>query len=114
MMAVSSFPTAPLDLEDDKMHRRQIASSLNQVLVGKQNNVLDVTLAASSATTTLSDQRIGVNTAILLSPTSANASAELAAGGIYFAQASRVNGSAVITHANNSQTDRTFKAVLVG
>jgi len=113
-MAVSEFPAPPVDLTDGDMHRRQIAISVNQILTGKINNVLDVTLAASAASTTITDARIGVNTALIFTPTTANASAEIGAGTIYVVTTSRVNGSVAVTHANNSQTDRTFKVILVG
>jgi hypothetical protein len=114
MMAVSEFPVAPLDLDDAEQHRRQIAQSVNLLMGGKGNNVIDVTLAASAASTTVTDARIGVNTVCLLMPTTANASAEIGNGTVYVALASRVNGAVAITHANNSQTDRVFKLVLVG
>ncbi len=84
------------------------------MMLGRTNNVLDVTLTASAASTTVTDARIGVNTVLLFMPTTANASAEIGAGTIYVGQSGRVNGSVAITHANNSQTDRTFKVVLVG
>ena len=113
-MAVSEFPAPPFDSQDEEFHRRQISQSVNQMLTGKTNNVLDFTATASAASTTITDARIGVNTALIFTPTSANASAEIGAGTIYVSSASRVNGSVAVTHANNSQTDRTFKVVLVG
>lgn len=113
-MTVSEFPAPALDAPDESIHRRQISQSVNNLLLGRTNNVLDVTLEASSATTTVTDVRIGINTVLLLMPTTANASAEIGAGTIYVGQSSRVNGRVVITHANNSQTDRTYKVVLVG
>tara|TARA_R100000808_G_C2150583_1_gene159375 strand:- start:2693 stop:3034 length:342 start_codon:yes stop_codon:yes gene_type:complete len=113
-MTVSEFPAPPIDLPDGDMHRRQIAISVNQMLTGKSNNVIDLTLTASAASTTITDARIGINTALLFMPTTANASAEIGAGTIYVSQSNRVNGSVAVTHANNSQTDRTFKVILVG
>ena len=113
-MSVSEFPAPPINLQDEEMHRRQIATSVNQMLTGKSNNVLDVTLASSSAYTTITDARIGIHTALIFTPTTANASAEIGAGTIYVVTTSRVNGSVAVTHANNSQTDRTFKVILVG
>ena len=113
-MTVSEFPSPPLDNPDGNFHRRQISTSLNEMMLGRTNNVLDVTLTASAASTTVTDTRIGVNTVLLFMPTTANASAEIGAGTIYVGQSGRVHGSVAITHANNSQTDRTFKVVLVG
>jgi len=113
-MTVSEFPAPPLDSPDETFHRRQISQSVNSLLTGKTNNVLDVTLTASAASTTITDARIGVNTAFIFTPTTANASAEIGAGTIYVSTSSRVNGSVAVTHANNAQTDRTFKVVLAG
>ena len=91
---------------------RKVVLAVNNILRGKTNNTGSVTLTASSATTTLTDIRIGINSVILLQPTTANASAEIGAGTIYFADPG--NGSVVINHANNAQTDRTFKFAIIG
>jgi len=113
-MTVSEFRAPPLFSNDETIHRKQLGESINNIIVGKLNNVIDVTLTASSATTTITDARIGVNTAFIFTPTTANASAEIGAGTIHVVTTSRVNGSAIVTNANNSQTDRTFKVVMVG
>jgi hypothetical protein len=84
----------------------------NNMLQGKVNVTLDVTLTASSATTTVQDPRIGGSSAILLCPTTANAAAELGAGTIYVSSIGKQ--TATITHANNVQTDRTFRLVIIG
>ena len=113
-MSVSEYPVPPLDLDDADQHRRQLAQSNSLLMFGKSNNVIDVTLTASAASTTVTDARLGVHTGCLFMPKTANASAEIGNGTIYVSDTGRVNGSVVITHANNSQTDRTFKMVLVG
>lgn len=91
---------------------RKVVLAINNILRGKTNNTGSVTLTESSATTTLLDIRIGINSVILLQPTTANASAEIGAGTIYFDDPG--NGSIVINHANNAQTDRTFKYAIIG
>lgn len=68
-----------------------------------------LTLTAGAASTTLTHPMIRFNAPILLQPTTANAAAEIGAGTIFLPEASRNNGSAVFTHANNGQTDRTFR-----
>lgn len=68
-----------------------------------------VTLTASVASTTLTNPLIRFDSPILLQPTTANAAAEIGAGTMYISETGRVNGSAVIVHANNAQTDRTFR-----
>ena len=100
----------PLRLVNEADHRYRLASTLNRAIGGKTNNFGSVTLTASSATTTLTDIRIGINTVILLQPTTANAAAALT--GVYFGTPG--DGTITINHANNAQTDRTFNYILVG
>ena len=93
---------------------RRVAETVNNVLDGKINTVSTVTLTASVASTTISDERIGRNTIVLMVPTTANASAEMGSGTIYQTLPNVNKGAAVINHANNAQVDRTFGRVLLG
>lgn len=86
-------------------HLSRISDVVNNILRGKLNNVGSITLIANSATTTLTDVRIGAYSIILLQPTTANSAAALA--NIYFGIPG--NGNITINHANNSQTDRAFR-----
>jgi len=113
-MSVSEYVVPPTDLPDERSHRRMLSEGISRLFQGKSNNVLDVTLTASAAATTVTDARIGVNTALLFMPRTANAAAEIGNGTIYVADSGRANGSVSITHANNAQTDRDFKVVLCG
>jgi len=113
-MTITTFNTPPKDLDDQKKLSRIQSQSIAGLLFGRSNNVIDFTATHNAASTTITDSRLGVNTVLLFMPTTANASAEIGAGTIYVSQSSRVNGSVVITHANNSQTDRVFKVVMVG
>lgn len=85
--------------------------SLNRAL--EQSNAHgSVTLAASAATTAVSDFLCGPDSRIFFSPTTANAAAEVGNGTMYVS--ARASGSFTVTHANNSQTDRTFDYLIVG
>lgn len=88
----------------------------NGVLNGKTNNTGSVTLDANSATTTVTEAsgRIGPDTVILFMPTTANAATEAGAGSIYVSSRNVASNTFTITHANNAQTDRAFKYVLIG
>lgn len=99
---------------DEKEHRRKLAQAVNQALSGKLNAVNEVTLTAGAASTTFTDDRLSVNSFIGLMPRTANAAAELGNGTLYIADAGRLSGSAVITHANNAQTDRTYTVLIIG
>jgi hypothetical protein len=103
-----------LDNPDERQHRRKLAERQADISRGRTNNVLTVTLAANADSTTVTDARIAYCSALLFSPTTASAAAEIGAGTLYVSETGRVNGSVVISHANNAQTDRTFKMVVVG
>ncbi len=109
-----AYPTAPLEWADEKEWSRKLAEAINRLYDGKVNTRSTLTLAASQATTTLTDRRIGAETAVVLVPTTANASAEIGAGTIYQTFPNATKGQAVINHANNSQADRSFISVLLG
>lgn len=91
---------------------RRLAFAINQLINGKSNNIGSVTLTASQATTTVSDRRAGVDSVVTFEPTTANAAAEVGAGGMYVS--AHGGGSFTITHANNAQADRTFRYVVTG
>ena len=96
------------------MHRKQLATSLNLVIGGQIDCALPVTLLPNAASTTVTDSRIGPTTTASLTPNTAHAAAELAAGTLYIPLNQMANGSLVIIHANNSQADRTFTLNLSG
>lgn len=108
------YPYVETDNPSSKVHRRRLAEKTHQIMEGKTNNVLDVTLTANASSTTITDARLTSQTALLFMPRSANAAAELGNGTLYVADSGRVHGSVTITHANNGQTDRDFYAVIVG
>jgi hypothetical protein len=91
---------------------REVAEVVNGLLDGRSNNRGTVTLAASAASTAVTERRSGPESIVLLMPTTANASAEQGAGTIYIS--ARATNSFTLTHANNSQTDRTFEYIVVG
>lgn len=83
---------------------------LNNAISGKLNVVGEVTLTAGAATTTLNDPLITRGSALALMPLTANAAAALAT--LYFDPTA--SGSVVIHHANNAQTDKTFRYAVIG
>jgi hypothetical protein len=89
---------------------RRIASALNRVIEGRTDNYGSVTLRAGETTTTVTDQNASENSTIVLSPRTANAAAALATTYV----GSKLNKSFVLTHASNSQTDKTFDYAVIG
>lgn len=96
--------------DDHSRHLREIATVVNNILKGKLNVSGTFTATAASATTTLTDPRIGANSCVLVMPQTAHAAAELAT--LYFTAFG--DGSCTVNHANNAQTDRTFAYAVVG
>jgi hypothetical protein len=90
---------------------REVSEVVNGVLNGKINSKGTITLSVSPETTTIiSDERISVESVILLSPKTANAASELSS--VYFSDQS--SGQATITHNLSSLTDRTYGYVVLG
>lgn len=85
---------------------RQLVEALREIYNGKSLAIGSVTLAASSATTAVTDYRVGTDSVISFMAKTANAAAEVGAGGMYVS--ARGKQTFTITHANNSQTDRHF------
>lgn len=118
-MSVFSYPKSPEELstfDEPSVKRlfRSLATILNRVLVGKINAVVEVTLTANAATTTLTDARLTINSFIAFDPVTANAAAELAAGTLYVLSANRRNGAFTLTHSNAVSADRSYKAIVIG
>ena len=102
----------PVSWRDVSEHLRKLAFAVNQLIDGKHNAVGSVTLTANQTTTAVSDNRAGTASVISFMPTSANAAAELGAGGMYVSV--RGDSTFTITHANNAQTDRDFEYSISG
>lgn len=104
------YDGVPETMTDEKEHRRRLARLGNNLLQGKTNNVIQVTLAANVTTTTVTDKRIGGYTGLFFSPLTANAAGAFSS--LYVS--AQQNGSATLTHANTATTDRTFNVLIVG
>mgnify|MGYP003132986631 CR=1 FL=1 len=87
---------------------RAVAEVTNNAMNGKTNNTGSVTLAASSTTTTLNDERLGFNSVLLLSPLTANAAAQSP----YVS--TKAKGSVIITHTSAAHADLNFDYIIVG
>lgn len=105
------FPTVPpyragSDIEKWTQNVREVIAN---IMDGKISATGNVTLTASATSTTISDRRIGPNSCVLLSPTTANAAAAL--GTTYITAGDM---AATVTHANNAQIDRTYRYAVLG
>ena len=87
---------------------REISEVTNGIMNGKTNNTGSVLLRASNTTTTITDERLGFDSIILLSPLSANAAAQTP----YIS--TKAKGSVIITHTSTAHTDLDFDYIIVG
>ncbi len=104
-----SHPGVPLS-GNDVSHRRQLAVAVNNLLQGKMNATGLITLEVNSTTTSLIDDRLALESGVFFDPLTENAKADIPLA----LEADRNNGQWVLTHADNDQTDRTFRYFLVG
>lgn len=91
---------------------KRIVQAVRDLFAGRSNAVGTVTLTENSATTVVSALNVGAASRVFLEATTANAAAER--GGTVLRISSVGQGTFTITHANNSQTDRTFYWVALG
>lgn len=86
----------------------EIRRVVNLLVDGKHNGIGSFTCAASATTTTVEDLRVGPESIVLLSPTSANSASE----NIYVSAKNKQNF--VVSHSNAASTDRTFDYIIIG
>lgn len=89
-----------------------IVQAIRQLTEGRSNAVGTVTLTAGVTTTTVLFANCSTSSLPQLTAMTANAATALAT--TFILQANILNGSFIITHANNGQTDRTFAFVVLG
>lgn len=82
----------------------RIVQAIRQLIEGRSNSTLEVTLAAGTTTTTVTVPNCSQDSEVFLSPRTANAAAAIPTTYV----SSVLQGSLVLTHANNAQTDRIF------
>lgn len=88
----------------------QLATTTNELLKGRANNVGEITLTPSVTTTTISDIRIRQTMTAVLIPRTANAAAAMT--NVYISTVA--DGSIILTHSSTATVDRTFDYVLHG
>jgi hypothetical protein len=90
----------------------KFALSIQQLAAGRSNATGTFTLTAGATSTAVTAPNCSINSVPLVSPTTANAAAEMGNGTMYIGTIA--DGSFTVTHANNGQTDRTFRWVAIG
>lgn len=101
-----------IQLQPGEKDITRIVSAIIQLVQGRQNSVGDVTLTPSVTSTTVSFQNCSTGCRVFLFPQTANAAAALAT--TYILATNILQGSFVITHANNAQIDKSFSFLCIG
>jgi len=107
--SIRGYAAAPVDWHEWPEWCRKLAEVINRVRVGKLANAGTVTLTASQTSTTITNHLINPDSTIVLIPTS-----EDAAGEVGYWVSTYGDGTAIITHANDSRTTRSFKYLVFG
>lgn len=90
----------------------KFAFAIQQLAEGRSNATGSATLTANTTTTTVTAPTCGTGSVPILTPLTLNAAAEVGGGTLYVSSVSK--GQFILTHANSSQTDRTFGWVVLG
>jgi hypothetical protein len=106
----------PLRWADIQEWISKCANAINSVIDGHIATNAVITLGNGSATTVVTDRKFGIDSVILFQPMTANASAEVGAGTMHIKTTdyNPRGNQFTINHANNSQTDRTFRYIVLG
>ena len=88
---------------------RSVAEIVNNLVEGKSNNTGTFSTAVSTTTTTLSDERIGFNSVIVIMPLDSNSAAELI--DVYFDTFTQ--GSCTVHHGSHG-VSRNYRYIIVG
>jgi hypothetical protein len=119
-MAVRSFlhgkpPPANLkDINSLVSWLRTFWDAFYKVRQGKMDCVVEFTLTANAASSTLTFEWLSPQSVVTFDPKTANAATELYGATMYVLTANRGNKTWTVTHANNAQTDRTFQVSVIG
>lgn len=108
MPAIGFQGVSPYD-RDEKNHRREIARVVNNILTGKLNANLRITLSAG-ITTTITDARIGYDSAFHFWPETATA----AGMSPWATSTGRVDGSITLNHATISSSAAIYLMTIIG
>jgi hypothetical protein len=91
---------------------KKINLAIQQIASGRSNATGTVTLTTGATATVVNDNNCSAGSTPLLTPTTANAAAEIGNGTLYVSAVA--NGSFTITHANSATSGRTFLYALQG
>lgn len=110
--SATNLQTVPFFVPDEQQHRRAIAAWIREAHQGKLACTGNVTLAASASasSTTVLDARVGFASFIGFMPTTLNAASAMPA--LYVS--ARSAGGFTVSHAINTDVDKTYVYIVIG
>ncbi len=118
MATTPAVQAVPLYMSDPKAHLNRIAQALNQVIGGKINAQLTVTLRAFDVTTVINDPRIGADSVIVPAMALTQTGSFALIDGIWITDRmpalDSTPGSATINHADQPYEDQTIVFLIIG
>lgn len=105
-----SYQSVPEVHPDETEHRRSLARTLNNVMLGRVNNASQVSLLVGETETVLTREEIGAFSIPILSPLNQAAAQSFAAGVVW---ATCADGALTIHHDASSEP-RTFAVAYFG
>lgn len=101
------FPGLPIGSDP-----RELSAVVNRMNLGKLNCVGEVALQPNQNSTAVSDSRVTAGSFIGLTPLTAEAASELAAGTLHISE--RTGGGFTLSHSSTAQTQRRFAYLVIG
>jgi len=111
-MALNSYTGVAFDSPDAKRLIRDLATRINQLLLGKINVAVEFTPDVAATSTVITDTRITPNSLFIIEPTSSAGAIELAAGTMFIAVANRGAGTCTVTHSTGA-AEELFRLVIL-
>jgi len=96
----------------DNNYLLDLAQIVTRLINGKTNNCGELTLTPSATSTTVKNILCNENSVILLTPTTANAAADVGAAGSVWVVAG--DKEFVVNHPSDADTNKIFRYIIVG
>jgi hypothetical protein len=109
-MTIQPFPS--LQAPNRTPLEGTLIQRINDLLQGRVNVTLEVTLTAGVGTTTVKDARFSKQSFVGFMPLTASAATEMAAGTLRVS--SQTFNEITITHVNSGVSDRSFRLLIIG
>jgi hypothetical protein len=102
------------NVSDASIAFRRVWETIYPLRKGKIECVAELTLTANAASTLFKYIGLSKQSVLVFDPLTSNAALEKANGTLFVTLANRTKDQFTVTHANNSQTDRSYLVAIIG